>query len=170
MVPATSAPNAYLARVGPKPLAFGAPPRPLGEVLAKLPPLGTDLPPKPGSETGSIAGDAQQAQAALWPHPFQGETDATFDAFPRLPDNWLESLLGSGFTPEEIPSMTDPTGAEIGFPPANGASPSAITPEYLIRFFMRPGSPTNSSIAMPVPFVPGMPIKPSSSTSVFRQD
>ena len=39
MVPAISAPNVYLTRLGPKPLNFGAAPRPLEEVIAKLPTL-----------------------------------------------------------------------------------------------------------------------------------
>jgi len=47
VVPAISAPNSYLNRLGPKPLNFGAPPRPLEEVMAMLPILNTDLPPKP---------------------------------------------------------------------------------------------------------------------------
>ncbi len=167
MVPAMAAPIAYLTRVGPKPLAFGAVPKPLGEVLAKLPPLATDLPPRPGGGTASTSDEPSPDGVTLWPVPFQNDTDPSVD-FPRLPDNWLESLLGNGLSPFDnnpAPSAQDQGGTALDDPSASG-----LTPENLMRFFIRPGSQKSSGIAIPIPFIPGIPARPNSSSSVFRQD
>lgn len=170
MVPVIAAPKAYLVRVGPKPMAFGAPPRPLAEVLAKLPPLESDLPPRPGSGPASETGDSAHGSELLWPTPFQSEATGTGHEFPRLPDNWLESLLGNGFPLNDPPSPLESVGPENATPPPIGTSQPSLSPETLIQFFLQPGSQRNSGFTIPVPFVPGTPSQPNSSKAIFRQD
>ncbi len=169
MVPAISAPNAYLTRLGPKPLNFGAPPRPLEEVLAKLPILDTDLPPKPIASSRAGSSFTDDDPFYLWPVPSASLTTDPLQSFPRLPDNWVKSKLG--------PELSATTSGEPDHPtPEDGTTiptirPAAsLSPESLIRFFTTPGSQKNSGIAVPVPFIPGAPSTPNSSSAVFRQD
>jgi hypothetical protein len=169
MVPAISAPNVYLTRLGPKPLNFGATPRPLEEVIAKLPTLYTDLPPKSVASSHAGSSFTNDDPFYLWPVPSASTATNPLEDFPRLPDNWVKSRLGS-----ELPATTS---GEPNYPtPEDGTTnptirpPTSLSPESLIRFFTTPGSQQNSGIAIPVPFIPGMPSTPTSSRAVFRQD
>lgn len=169
MVPVFAAPNAYLSRVGPKPLGFSAPTRPLEEILAKLPPLPNGLPEKPAPES-----EPKSQQPIVEPGPLGPvfpEPEPTIESI-QLPDPWPTVSPG---TP------TTGTPASTALPPSNGGSPAgqtqiSLNPENLIRFFTRQNlGQTNSfqpstSIAIPVPFIPGTPTTPTSSRVEFRQD
>ena len=169
MVPAISAPNAYLTRLGPKPLSFGAPARPLEEVIARLPTLSTDLPPKPITSSRPDSSLTEDDPFYLWPVPSASSSANSLEDFPRLSDNWVKSRLGP-----ELPATT--SGDPNHPAPEDGtATPTlrpsiSLSPESLIRFFTTPGSQKNSGIAVPVPFIPGVPTTPNSSSAVFRQD
>lgn len=169
MIPAISAPNVYLTRLGPKPLNFGAPPRPLEEVLARLPTLYTDLPPKPiaSSQPGSDA--PQDDPFYRWPVPSAPPIDDQINDFPRLPDNWVKSRLeaelsATTFREPNIPNREAVTTIQTIRPP------NSLSPESLLRFFGTPGSRKDSGTVVPVPFIPAAPSTPNSSSAVFRQD
>jgi hypothetical protein len=169
MVPAISAPNAYMTRLGPKPLNFSAPPRPLEEVIAKLPALATDLPTDPIESSRPSSNFTDQDPFYLWPVPSASPSTNPLESSLRLPDNWVKSLLG--------PELSPTTSGESGNPtPEGGATiptlrpPASLSPESLIRFFTTPGSQKDSGNAIPVPFIPGAPSTPNSSSATFRQD
>jgi len=152
MVPAIAAPNAYMTRLGPKPLNFSAPPRPLEEVIAKLPALDTDLPHNPigSSRPSSTLTDGDPFY--LWPVPSTSPSANPLEGSFRLPDDWVKSVLG--------PELSPTTSAESGYPtPEDGTTiptlrpPTSLSPESLIRFFTTPGSLKDSGIAIPVPFM-----------------
>jgi hypothetical protein len=167
MAPALSAPNAYLARVGPKPLSFGAPPRPLEEVVARLPPLFTDLPPKPRSTSDPDSTDGTADTSSLWPMPSNPISVGAGTEFPRLPDDWLDSLTAGGVGPEfSGDSSQGPT------PTETAREPAALNPEMLLRFFTTPTPNQGRAVAIPLPFIPAVPPAPTSNSSraVFRQD
>ncbi len=169
MVPAISAPNSYLNRLGPKPLNFGAPPRPLEEVMARLPILYTDLPPKPIPSLANSSNSPDGDPFYHWPVTSAPPKEAQINDFPRLPDNWVKSRLGPGHS-ETTPSEHNSPDREDGTTIQTIRSPNSLSPESLIRFFATPGSQKNSGITIPVPFVPGTPPTPNSSSAVFRQD
>lgn len=172
MVPAFAAPNAYLIRVGPKPLNFSAPTRPLEEVVAKLPPLANGLPEKPAPES-----EQKPEQTPVEPGPLGPVFPETEPSeILRLPDNWPTSSQGAATTGEPPPN-TLPS-SKGGTSP--GQNQISLSPENLIRFFTRSGSLPNSgqtntgqqstTIAIPVPFIPGNPSTPTSSRVEFRQE
>lgn len=168
MVPAPAAPNAYLTRVGPKPLRFDAAPPPRDEVLRMLPPLDSGLPPKqePAPVTTILPTDATH----LFPVP--AETPALGMVDPLgLPENWVESLLGP---PREIPGMESGGGDSNWTDGSWGRARSSLTPEDLVPFFVSPASEGNTQLIIPVPFIPGPPSNPAnpspSSRATFRQE
>jgi len=167
MAPALAAPNAYLTRVGPKPLSFGATPRPREEVMARLPPLFTDLPPRPRSPSDPDSANPTDDPSNLWPMPSKPISVGAGAEFPRLPDDWLDSLT-AGDLGAEFPGvpLQDPTPAD------SAREPSALNPEMLIRFFTTPAPNQGQAVAIPVPFIPAVPPPPTSTSSraVFRQD
>ena len=171
MVPAISAPNSYLNRLGPKPLNFGAPHLPLEEVMARLPVLSMDLPPKPkpivSFQTGSNLPESDPFYN--WPLTSVPPMEAPINDFPRLPDNWVKSRLESELSENTRWEPNSPD-REDGTTIQTIRSPNSLSPESLIRFFATPGSQKNSGITIPVPFVPGAPPTPNSSRTVFRQD
>lgn len=169
MVPAISAPNAYLTRLGPKPLNFGAPPRPLEEVVARLPTLYTDLPPNPIASSRAASSFTNEDPFYLWPVPSGSPSANPLEDFPRLPDNWVKSRLGPEF-PATTSVEPNPPNPEGGTTIPTIRPPTSLSPESLIRFFTTPGSQKDSGIAVPVPFIPGAPSTPNSSSAVFRQD
>jgi hypothetical protein len=169
MAPVFAAPNAYLSRVGPKPLGFSAPTRPLEEILAKLPPLPNGLPEKPAPEL-----EPKSQQTIVEPGPLGPvfpEPEPAIDSI-RLPDPWPTVSPGTPTTGETPPTILPlPNGSSSA-----GQTQISLSPENLIRFFIRqnPGQ-TNSfqpstSVAIPVPFIPGTPTTPTSSSVQFRQD
>lgn len=169
MVPAIAAPKAYLTRLGPKPLNFSAPARPLEEVIAKLPALDTDLPPNLLGSSRPSSTFTDEDPFYLWPVPSASPSANPLEGSLRLPDDWVKSLLG--------PELSPITSGESGHPtPEDGAiiptlrPPTSLSPESLIRFFTTPGSLKDSGIAIPVPFIPGAPSTPNSSSATFRQD
>jgi hypothetical protein len=168
LVPTQSAPNAYLTRVGPKPLRFDAAPPPRDEVLRMLPPLDSGLPPKqvPAPVTTILPTDATH----LFPVP--AETPALGMVDPLgLPENWVESLLGP---PREIPGMESGGGDSSWTDGSWGRARSSLTPEDLVPFFVSPASEGNTQLIIPVPFIPGPPSNPAnpspSSRATFRQE
>ena len=169
MVPVISAPNAYLKRLGPKPLNFGAPPRPLEDVLARLPILYTDLPSKPIASSQSSSNVPIDDPFYLWPLPSTPPGDEPINDFPRLPDNWVKSRLG--VEPSPI-TLQEPNNSnwDAGTTIQTLRPPNSLSPESLIRFFGTPGSHKDSATAVQVPFIPGAPSTPQSSSAVFRQD
>jgi hypothetical protein len=170
MVPAHAAPNAYLTRVGPKPLRFDAPPPPRDEVLRMLPPLDSGLPPK--QVANPITTILPTDSSNLFPVP--AETSALGMVDPLgLPENWVESLLGP---PRVIPGM-DSGGAAGDSGSTDGSwgrGSSSLTPEDLVPFFVSPASEGNTQFVIPVPFIPGPPSNPAnpspSSRATFRQE
>jgi hypothetical protein len=169
VVPAISAPNSYLNRLGPKPLNFGAPPRPLEEVMAMLPILYTDLPPKPIASLAQSSNLPEVDPFYHWPVTSVPPIESQVNDFPRLPENWVKSRLGPGLS-ELTPWEPNSPGREDGTTIQTIQSPNSLSPESLIRFFATPGSQKNSGIIIPVPFVPGAPPTLNSSSAVFRQD
>jgi len=169
MVPAIAAPKAYLTRLGPKPLNFSAPARPLEEVIAKLPALDTDLPPNLLGSSRPSSTFTDEDPFYLWPVPSASPSANPLEGSLRLPDDWVKSLLG--------PELSPITSGESGHPtPEDGDTiptlrpPTSLSPESLIRFFTTPGSLKDSGLAIPVPFIPGAPSTPNSSSATFRQD
>ena len=169
MVPAISAPNVYLTRLGPKPLNFGAAPRPLEEVIAKLPTLYNDLPPKSVASSQGGSSFTNDDPFYLWPVPSASTATNPLEDFPRLPDNWVKSRLESELSENTHWEPNSPD-REDGTTIQTIRSPNSLSPESLIRFFATPGSQKNSGIIIPVPFVPGAPPTLNSSSAVFRQD
>lgn len=168
MVPAPAAPNAYLTRVGPKPLRFDAAPPPRDEVLRMLPPLDSGLPPKqvPAPVTTILPTDATH----LFPVPAETPALGMVDSL-GLPENWVESLLGP---PREIPGMESGGGDSSWTDGSWGRARSSLTPEDLVPFFVAPASEGNTQLIIPVPFIPGPPSNPAnpspSSRATFRQE
>jgi hypothetical protein len=169
MVPAIAAPNAYMTRLGPKPLNFSAPPRPLEEVIAKLPALDPDLPHNPIGSSRPSSTSTDGDPFYLWPVPSTSPSANPLEGSFRLPDDWVKSVLG--------PELSPTTSAESGYPTREDGTtiptlrpPTSLSPESLIRFFTTPGSLKDSGIAIPVPFIPGAPSTPNSSSATFRQD
>ena len=169
MVPAISAPNAYMTRLGPKPLNFSAPPRPLEEVIAKLPALATDLPTDPIESSRPSSNFTDQDPFYLWPVPSASPSTNPLESSLRLPDNWVKSRLEPELSENTRWEPNSPD-REDGTTIQTMRSPNSLSPESLIRFFATPGSQKNSVITIPVPFVPGAPPTPNSSRAVFRQD
>jgi hypothetical protein len=121
MVPAIAAPNAYMTRLGPKPLNFSAPPRPLEEVIAKLPALATDLPTDPIESSRPSSNFTDQDPFYLWPVPSASPSTNPLESSLRLPDNWVKSLLG--------PELSPTTSGESGNPtPEGGATIPTLRP------------------------------------------
>lgn len=169
VIPAIPAPIAYLSRVGPKPLSFNAQPLPLEEVMRMLPPLPTDLPPKPPVPSLFGPDNLLEDPMRLGPVPADPSATDTLSEFPRLPTGWIESVLG--------PARPSPTGstdpADDTGNPSSGAGASgrrSIRPEDLVPFFTSPGPQGAPRIVVPVPFVPGVPQTPTSSRITFSQE
>ncbi len=163
MVPAIPAASTYLTRLGPKPLSFNAPYPSREEVLSKMPPLNTGLPPR---ETGVPGGSAEPPlvdATHLWPVPAEpGSTSQTAE-FPGLPTDWIERLFGP---PRPSGNDRDPFLSTDPMAPR----PRHLRPEDLVPFFTTPGSQNKPSIVVPVPFIPGVPGSAGSSRATFTQE
>lgn len=185
IIPVLTAPNAYLQRVGPKPLSFNAPPPSRDEVLRLLPPLATGLPPKETPEDGRTARNPLSAQfdpATLLPVPADPAMSTPWAEFPRIPDDWIEALLGPPRWGSE-----SPLDAGYGTPGSDPTYRPSLRPEDLVPFFISPaqqapdpqGEPNpqgdqapqrGPTYIVPVPFIPGVPSTPNSSRANFNQE
>lgn len=168
MVPAIAAPNAYMTRLGPKPLNFSAPPRPLEEVIAKLPALDPDLPHNPIGSSRPSSTSTDGDPFYLWPVPSTSPSANPLEGSFRLPDDWVKSVLG--------PELTNHfRGVRLPDPRRRHHNPNPPTsnfsePGESHSILYHPGSLKDSGIAIPVPFIPGAPSTPNSSSATFRQD
>lgn len=176
MGPAIPAPNAYLSRVGPKPLHFSPPLPSREEVLRLLPPLDTGLPPK-DVPRAVVDSNLPYDASMLFPVPVESLLAPWVDPTFGLPENWVESLLGpprdaSGGIPG---GAGDPSGNwGDSRDPSSVRSRSFLTPEDLVPFFVAPETEGNTRFVIPVPFVPVVPSTPpnpsASSRATFRQE
>lgn len=172
MVPAFEASSSYLARVGPKPLNVNAPTPPLGDVISRLPPLQNGLPEKPAQPS-----DARNEPVLVDPGPL-GPVFPEPEPNPGigLPQNWPTPTQGT--STDGNPPSNAPASPGEGIAPSTSQVP--LSPENLLRFFIRPAHQPNpgqpntgqqsTSIAIPVPFIPGTPSTPNSSRVQFRQE
>lgn len=163
MVPAIPAASTYLTRLGPKPLSFNAPYPPREEILLKLPPLNTGLPPRENGVSGSGVEPSTVDTTQLWPVPADpGATRHTAE-FPGLPADWIERLFGP-------PRPSDNGDDESQSADPSIPRPRQLRPEDLVPFFTTPGSQNKPSIVVPVPFIPGLPGSAGSSRATFTQE
>ena len=170
MIPANPAPNTYLSRVGPKPLNINAPLPPRDEVLRLLPPLATGLPSREPDQSSSREIPAETD--TLFPVPADRSISGVAEPL-KLPENWVESLLGP---PLPLPG-TEPAsraGEAMTGDGVDDGRPRQLTPEDLVPFFVSPGAGGDARFVIPVPFVPGVPgasqNPPTSSKATFRQE
>jgi hypothetical protein len=183
-----SAPQGYLAVVGPKPLMFARPSLPLALAISRLPALAAVtpdprlryasetnepviMPPPPGSPTNAVVKPAAP--------PETGSTAAGPDVFEPQgpPAGPVEGLQPGGIgipgglqVPEGIYPAGDPRlQSERGLP--------LLSPQMLVPFFRNPATTNRTNpIYLSVPFLPGQPAVPgnvpppaASSTATYEQ-
>jgi hypothetical protein len=181
-----SAPQGYLAVVGPKPLMFAKPAIPLALAISRLPSLATVTPdprvryaaatnepvilPPPGSPTNTVANptvgsgasttEAGSMPAGTWPDEFQGP--------PADPSG---GVAPGGFpVPWGLKAPGDPgSQSDRGLP--------LLSLQMLVPFFRDPATTNRTNpIFLSVPFQPGQPAVPgpapapaASSTATYEQ-
>jgi hypothetical protein len=188
-----SAPQGYLAVVGPKPLMFARPSVPLALAISRLPALaavtpdprlryGSEtnepviMPPPPGSPTNAVAKPAAPPATVLT--EAGSGADGTAQPGPQGPPAIpAEGILPGGFgipgglqIPEGVYPPGDPRlQSDRGLP--------LLSPQMLVPFFRNPATTNRTNpIYLSVPFLPGQPAAPgnvpppaASSTATYEQ-
>jgi len=188
-----SAPQGYLAVVGPKPLMFARPSVPLALAISRLPALAAVtpdprlryasetnepviMPPPPGSPTNAVikptappgTGSMEAGSTAAGPDGFepQGPPAGPVDG---LPPGGI-GIPGGLKAPEGLYLSDDPRiQSDRGLP--------LLSLQMLLPFFQNPATTNRTNpIYLSVPFLPGQPATPgnvpppaASSTATYEQ-